>query len=208
MSMIVAAIPVGARLIDTEEALGPTALASLRDEHVDGIIAYLGGNLTPELIKNAHGLGMGVVPVNFSHGQGWLPSSALGAADAENSVRRLAALGIPLKGLDDWCDIEGCGGDPTSYCVAWCERVLGDGAGRVPGEYVGAGALLSGHQHYMLPFEGYWHSCSRAIPEPDCGFKMYQLFPPDQITKGRLQVDYDFASRDFKGRAPTWVIAA
>lgn len=206
-SLVVQPIPVRTRLVDT---IGPLTVATLRaykDEGAEGIIGYLGGNLTAEAIESALGYGMGIVPVNYSRREGWLPSAELGAADATNSVRRLSLLGVPLKGLDDWCDIEGCGGDPTAYCEAWCGIVAGDGAGRVPKEYVGAGALLSGHAHYLLPFKGYWHSCSRAIPEPDCGFQMFQLYPPDQPVAGASTVDWDFVARDFLGRAPTWLKA-
>lgn len=207
-SLVVTAIPVGTRLVDTVAAYSVAALRAYKDAGAEGIIGYLGGNLTPDAIENALGLDMGVVPVNFSHAEGWTPTADLGALDAQASVRRLFALGVPLKGLDDWCDVEGCGGDPTAYCAAWCANVTSDGAGRNPGEYVGAGALLSGHQHYLLPFKGYWHSCSRAIPEPDCGFKMFQLYPPNQNVVGAAQVDWDFVARDFQGRAPTWLKAS
>jgi hypothetical protein len=205
--MIVAPIPMAARLVDTDEPLTPTDLAAFKDAGIDGIVAYLGGNLSSELVANANALKMGIVPVNFSHAPGWLPSADLGTADAERSVRLLAGLGVPLQGLDDWCDIEGCGGEPTAYCTSWCQTVLGDGAGRVPNEYIGEGSQLTGHQSYLLPFLGYWKGGSAGIEEPDCGWKMVQLYPLDQTLAGK-RVDYDFVQRDFKERAPTWLIGS
>ena len=83
--------------------------------------------------------------------------------------------------------------------------MLADGAGRVPGGYVGAGSLLSGHQWYELPFLGYWHSCSMAIPEPDCGFQLIQAYPPNQAYGGTT-VDFNMALRDFRNRSPTWLV--
>lgn len=210
-SLAVQPIPVRTRLVDTIAVYSAATLRALKDAGAEGIIGYLGGNLTPDAIENALALDLGIVPVNYSHVEGWLPSADLGAADATNSVKRLFALGVPIAGLDDWCDVEGCGGDPTSYCSSWCSIVAGDGAGRVPGEYIGAGAMLTGRAHYLLPFRGYWHSCSRSIPEPDCGFKMFQVYPPNQtvalVGGGSVEVDWDFVGRDFQGRAPTWLKA-
>ena len=204
--MIVAPIPVRTWLVDTVAALTLQNLTDFKTDGCGGVIAYLGGNLTKQLIADAHSLDLGIVPVNYSHKEGWMPTAALGAQDAKQSADHMSALGIPMLGLDDWCDIEGCGGVPTAYCEAWCAALAADGAGRVPGEYVGAGSLLGGHAHYMLPFKGYWHSCSAAIPEPDCGFKMFQIYPPNQMLAG-VEVDYDFVARDFRGRAPTWVVS-
>jgi hypothetical protein len=202
--LVVQSIPVGARLFDTVAPLSLAELQALKAAGCEGLILYLGGNLTSATLADATGIGLGVAPVNFSRKEGWIPSATLGTSDAQASIANLSALHIPVRGLDDWCDIEGCGANPTSYCEAWCAEVLGDGAGRVAGEYIGAGALLAGHQHYLLPFEGYWHSCSSQIPEPDCGFKLFQLFPPDQKVSG-IEIDFNFACRDFRGRAPTWV---
>jgi hypothetical protein len=208
MTAIVQAIPVGARLFDTIGALTVATLRAMKDAGGDGVIAYLRGNLVADAIENAFGLGMGIVPVNFSHAPGWVPSADLGTKDGELSVEALVALQIPMVGLSDWCDVEGCGVDPTAYARAWCAQVGGDGAGRVASSYEGAGALLTGVQWYELPFRGYWRSGSRAIPEPTCGFQLDQVYPLDQPLPGApILVDYDFARRDFFGRAPTWLRA-
>ena len=204
-AMIVAPIPVSSRLADTIAVLTPSALADLQAHGIDGVIAYLGHNLTAALVDACAAAHMGLVPVNVSRGEGWIPTAALGTADARASVAALTALGVPVAGLDDWCDVEGCGADPTAYARAWCAELVVGGDGRRPKAYVGAGALLGGHAWYALPFVGYWHSCSAQIPEPDCGFQLDQIYPPNQMC-GSVQIDYNFARRDFHGRAPTWLI--
>ena len=153
---------------------------------------------------------MGVVPVNFSHPAGWMPTATLGAQDGAASLSALKALGVPLVGLNDSIDIEGCGADPTLYIDAYVQSIDASGSGLVGGEYVGAGGLLNAQQLYALPgIHAYWHSCSQGIPEPECGFVMVQLPPPNVIVPGTtVPVDYDFACRDFRGRAPTWLVPA
>lgn len=199
--MIVQEIPVGARLIDSV-GLRPEHIANLGN--VDGIIAYLGGDLTPELVAAALEAKKGVVPVNYSRSEGWSPSAALGHADAATSLKQLDALCLPVVGLVDWCDLEGCGDDPTTYLDAWSEDVTA--TQRIGGLYVGAGGLLTGVQLYQLPhFSRYWHSLSRGIPEPSCGYVLGQLYPT--VIAGGLELDFDFAQKDFLGRAASWVVA-
>jgi len=205
MTLVVAPIPVGAKLIDTIAPLGLGQLVSMREAGVEGVIAYLGGNLTPTLLEDAQQAKVGVVPVNFSRAEQWQPSAQLGQADAARSVRLLQALGVPLEGLYDWCDLEGCGSDPTGYLHGYAPIILS--AGAKAGLYVGAGGLLSGTQLYALPgFTGYWRSQSRGIPEPQCGFVLSQLYPSVHCA-GTL-VDYDYAQHDFQGRSATWLVGA
>lgn len=205
MTWTVAPIPVGTRLVDTVAAYTTEFLDALVAAKVDGPIMYLGGNATPSAIAGAHARGMGVVFVNFSHKEGWLPSVQLGQSDAAQSVRLLTTLGVPTEGLVDWCDLEGCGGDPTGYLDAWCATVAQQG--RIAGLYVGAGGLLSAQQLYALPFTRYWQSESE-VPAPACGFCQWQLYSHPQSTVGGVPVDFDFAGEDKRGRFATWLVAA
>lgn len=207
--LYVAAIPVGARLVDTVGPLDRSHCAQLYAGGIEGIIAYLRGNLTPQLVDDATSEGLAVAPVNFSRASGWLPSSQLGELDARRSVEAMVALSLPVRGLHDWCDVEDVGADPTAYLRAWCAALSADGAGRLAGEYIGSGTLLGGHAHYLLPFVGYWRGQSREIPEPDCGFMLDQAYPETAaLPRGGtlpFAVDYNQARHDFKGRAPTWI---
>jgi hypothetical protein len=206
-ALAVKPIPIRANLVDTEETLTLDMIRGIKADGNHGIIAYLGGNLTPELIENCASENMGLVPVNFSRAAGWTPTANLGEIDAMASLRRLAMLGLPTVGLNDWCDLEGCSSDPTEYCKAWCGVELGSTTGIVPASYGGAEMMLTGRQWFLLPFRGYWHGDSRRVPEPDCGFQLIQLFPPNQHVAG-AQVDYTIAQRDWEGRAPTWIVPA
>lgn len=200
--MRVVDIPVGSRLVDSVSC-NPTHVAGLKAAGVDGLIAYLGGNLTAELLSAAHGEGMGVVPVNFSRGVGWVPSPGEGQVDAKTTLNRLFALAIPLVGLVDWCDLEGCGADPTGYLDEWGMVVEAEQV--IAGLYLGSGCLLTPAQAYALPhFHRYWHALSRGIPEPACGFVLGQLFPTTACAG--VSVDFDFAQHDFQGRTATWVV--
>ncbi len=206
MSAIVAAIPIGTRLIDTVSSLTPTQLTAFKAGGIDGVVAYLGGNLTQTFLGAALAAGLGVCPVNFSRADPWIPTASLGTQDAAASASRLDALGVPVEGLVDWCDLEGCGADPTAYLHAWAAQLLSDKKGRLAGLYAGAGGLLSAAQLFALPgFTRYWRSLSN-VPEPQCGFVLNQLYPT--TTFQGVGIDYDFAQQDYAGRSATWLKAA
>lgn len=202
--MKVAAIPPGSRLADTIAAFTATNLRGLKDAGFDGVFGYGGGNLTAELLSNAHALGMGVCPVNYSREPGWSPSATLGEADATAAMRRLVSLSVPTEGLVDACDLEEAGaGDLDGYVQAWC-HVMGE-QGRLAGGYIGAGLSRTSAQIYAWPFVRYWRACS-IVPEPGCGWSLMQLYPPN-LTRGGLEVDIDVACQDWRGRSWTWVVA-
>ena len=206
MSLIVTSIPIGAKLFDTVASPTAAELAAFKAGGFDGMIAYLGGNLTQELISEAGNQKIGLCPVNFSRGDPWMPSAALGVADATASVARLTALGVPTAGLVDWCDLEGCGADPTAYLNAWSTQLLSYKKGLIAGLYVGAGGLLNGDQLYALPgFTRYWRSLSN-VPEPRCGFVMNQVYPTTSFAG--VSIDYDYAQLDYNGRSASWLQAA
>ena len=51
MGLIVAPIPVGAKLVDTIANLTAAELAAFKAGGIEGVIAYLGGNLTQALLS-------------------------------------------------------------------------------------------------------------------------------------------------------------
>jgi hypothetical protein len=198
-------IPPGARLYDTIAPLTTTALRALKEAGADGVIAYLGGNLTAEAIADAHGLGLGVCPVNYSRAPGWTPSATLGEGDATTSLLRLTKLNVPTAGLVDWCDVEGPGaGDLDGYVEAWC-HVIGD-QGRIAGGYIGYGLGRSAAQIYAWPFTRYWESCS-DVPKPGCGWCLQQIDPAN-LQRGGVEVDVNFARADYRGRSATWLVGS
>jgi hypothetical protein len=206
MGLIVAPIPIGAKLVDTIATLTAAELAAFKAGGIEGVIAYLGGNLTQALLSECANQQIGVCPVNFSRGDPWTPTAALGTQDATNSVARLTALGVPTAGLVDWCDLEGAASDPTAYLNAWSTQLLSSKKGLIAGLYVGAGGLLTAEQLYALPgFTRYWRSLSN-VPEPQCGFVLNQLYPTTSFAG--VSIDYDFAQLDYEARSGTWLAAA
>lgn len=202
--MRVEVIRPGTRIYDTVMAHTPATLRALKDDGADGVALYLGGNATADTVANAHALAMGVMFVNYSRGEGWLPSAAIGEGDAVASVKRLTALGVPMAGLFDWCDLEGAGGNPDGYLDAWAHVVTD--VGRLSGMYVGAGAGASGHELYRRPqFVGYWQAGSIIPTAPDCGWMLEQIYPLN-LQRGGMGVDISFSRHDWKNRAPTWVV--
>jgi hypothetical protein len=203
--VIVAPIPIGAKIVDTTENLTAADLAAFKADGIDGICAYLGGNLTQALLSEAENQQLGVSPVNYSRVDPWTPTAALGISDATTSVARLTALKVPLVTLVDWCDLEGAASDPTAYLNAWSTQLLSYKNGLIAGLYVGAGGLLNGEQLYALPgFTRYWRSLSN-VPEPQCGFVLNQVYPTTSFAG--VSVDYDYAQLDYNGRSATWLQA-
>lgn len=208
MSVIVSPVPSGSRLFDSICELTPTQLRAFKDVGADGVIAYLGLNLTKDVCANAFALGLGVVPVSPSRADGWIPTADLGVQDGATVLRQLQELaatvagGLPLQGMVDWADVEGCGADPTSYIDSRSSTILAPKLLEA-GMYVGAGALLSAKALYALPqVTRYWRSCS-DVPEPLCAWCLEQCRPGNLKRAGTL-VDINFAETDLRGRSATW----
>jgi hypothetical protein len=205
MTVVVQPVPPGSKLFDTIAALTPTRLRAFQEAGADGIVAYLGLNLTADVVANAHSLGMGVAPVSPSRPNAWIPTADLGEEDADEVLEQLAALALPIGGLVDWADVEGCGADPTAYVNTRSAKLVG--ASLFAGMYVGAGALLSAPALYALPqVTHYWRSCS-DVPMPACQWVLQQC-RPGNLSAGGTLVDIDFAEQDLRGRAASWWVAS
>lgn len=204
--MIVREAEWGAVGFDTIAKLSFDQLAILR-RSVRFRVAYLGNIDRPE-VDNTLRAGLALMFVTFSRKVGWSPTAELGDQDGAQDVAHLTALDLPVRGHTVWNDLEGCSGtvDTTS---AWANnRALRHlNFGVKPGLYVGAGQALNGHQLYALKDVSYWQSCSRGVPEPDCGFQMQQMYKPNQTIAG-VEIDLNILRHDFLGRLPFWIEAA
>lgn len=89
------------------------------------------------------------------------------------------------------------------YCQAWYDAV--DGAGYVPGFYVGAGALLSIDELSALPFPHYWRSPSRVPDVTNGSYQVLQLFPSVEVSG--IQVGLDITKNDNQGGTALWLRA-
>jgi len=202
--MFVAPIPVGARLVDCVTILTPATALALKAQGVDGVIRYY-ETLGPAEVDAIMAANLGLCPVGYSRRPGWVPKPGDGVADATGMLAKLTALALPLGGLHQWCDLEGCAGS-LDQASAFLEEhsktiVLAGGRG---GVYVGAEQPLGAKALYdVVHVTAYWRSQSADIPEPRCGWVMVQLYPT--TTCGGVSVDFDFAQQDYEGRRASWL---
>jgi hypothetical protein len=67
---------------------------------------------------------------------------------------------------------------------------------------VGAGQVLTGSELYSLPsVHLYWRGGSLGIPEPNCGFAIWQIPPLEQMV-ANTNVDVSVTGADLRGRRP------
>jgi hypothetical protein len=99
-------------------------------------------------------------------------------------------------------DFEAQEGDAEGYDTALTGDIAT--AGFVPLAYGGAGESLTGHQVYELPnVHLYWRGGSLSIPEPDCGFAIWQIPPLSHLFAGvSSPVDVSMIGADAWGRSP------
>jgi hypothetical protein len=120
--------------------------------------------------------GLGLMPVQHAHKDGWLPNQTLGEQDGQEAAVNAHTVGFP-DGVSLWCDLEAVSPsahaqDVTDYCQAWHKAV--SVAGYMPGLYVGPQALLTGQQLYDLPFRHYWRSQGQVPDIPKRGYQVIQ----------------------------------
>jgi hypothetical protein len=170
----------------------------------------LGGQESPQDLSSQEATdildsGLALMPVQHVRQPGWLPSGTLGQQYGEDAATNAESVGFPT-GINVWCDLEGAGSaasaqDVIDYCAAWFAAV--DGAGFIPGLYVGPAAVLTGPQLYSLPFEHYWRSQSRVPDVPTRGYALIQLFP--SVTANGIGIDVDFTQNDNEGSQVLWL---
>ena len=133
------------------------------------------------------------------------PVGALSAASGHSKAASLLALANGLgapKTLHLMVDFEAQTGDAEGYATALTGDVAAGGYD--PLVYGGAGEALTGHQVYELPNAHlYWRGGSLGIPEPDCGFAIWQVPPLSHPFAGvSSPVDVSMVGADGRGRSP------
>jgi hypothetical protein len=128
-------------------------------------------------------------------------SAAAGHSKASSLLALATGLGAP-KGLHLMVDFEAQTGDAEGYATAITSDIAA--GGDVPPVYGGAGEALTGHQVYELPNAHlYWRGGSLGIPEPDCGFAVWQVPPlSHQFAGVSGPVDVSMIGEDGRGRSP------
>lgn len=210
MSLVVKAFPVGARIVDAVTPITAAQAMKFKAGGIDGVVQYA-NTLTTALVAGilAAKLGLTVIGGYADKPDVWMPTAALGRSEAQTHIGRVRNVGW-AQGAVLWCDVETPNPGATAQAVmdygnAWATEVIA--AGYLPGVYVGANTKLSASQLYSMRFVRYWQSLSSMIPEPACGWCMRQLYPDNQMCLG-VQVDYNFAQQDYRGRSVMAVYAA
>jgi hypothetical protein len=162
-------------------------------------------DLTTQEATDILNSGLALMPVQHVRKPGWSPNAGLGQQDGQNAASNAQDVGFPA-GVNVWCDLEGVSNsispqDVIDYCQAWYAAV--NGAGFVPGIYVGYGTQLTGQQLYDLSFQHYWKSQSSVPAIPERGYQLIQFLP--SVTAYGIAIDLDITQTDGKGGKSQWL---
>ena len=183
------------------DCLAPVAANTARMAKADGFdgVARYVETLTEGEIQGIFAAGLALVPLSEGV-TGMELTAALGKSIEEARVEKLVEFGCP-GGVSFWTDHEDpkVGSDSVGYLTARANVKIG--AGFRAGLYGGMPMDLTGIQLYRLPFTGYWRG-GGAVPEPTCGWQIYQAPPLNQMMSWGQLVDVNFTMGDYKGRYP------
>lgn len=200
-------IPVGSRLIDSlpfSQSDGRQA-AALKADDVDGVALYL-GVASAACVTACLAAGLGVVGVTLAaHYDG---AAAVAAAKASGMAPGTTLL-LDVEGMPAY-------NTPPDQLIAkinaWADAVAA--AGYMPGIYLGSPQPLTSDELTHLRVVRYWRAPARVVDrfgklaEPASGWCMFQAWPSLMWRKSGVFVDVDFVYEDFRGRVPSWTIAA
>jgi hypothetical protein len=193
--------PLFTKVVDRLAPISHEFASALKAAGYDAVGRYL-ENLAPYERDGLFSAGLGILPLSEAPGPSAPFSDALGRSRAMGLLQKTDLLGIP-PGVHLMIDLEGQHGsltDLTAYDVAISSELARPGY--IPLAYVGAGQLLNSEELFALPdVHLYWRGGSRGIPEPSCGFAMWQI-PPLEATVSLQIVDVSVTGADFRGRQP------
>lgn len=199
MTGIARACPLFTKLVDTLSPISHDSALALKNAGVGAVGRYL-ENLTVSERDGLFAAGLGILPLSQA------PIAALtadiGHMRATSVLQHATALEVP-HGVHMMVDFEAQKADhvnATAYDNAITNALAI--AGYIPLAYVGADQPLSSADIFALPdVHLYWRGGSLAIPEPRCGFAIWQIPPLEQIVAG-VNVDVSMTGADLRGRAP------
>ena len=194
MNLIARPATVGARGIDTAaKILTPADCHALRSDGIDFVVRYL-PTLKRAEVQDITDAGLALMAVCYADKFNG-PTTVQAALDA----------GLPL-GTTIWCDLESDHDTAAQVAAAinpWAIYVANKRFD--PGIYVGCDQPLDAHGLYQLAVDRYWRSAS-WVPEPVCGYTMYQLRGASNVMRAGVLIDLDFIEQDKHGRVPTWAV--
>jgi glycoside hydrolase-like protein len=207
MSRTIEPVP-DALIFDTDQRCSLAQLRALR------AVGFRGGvrtvtfseatdpsDLTAQEVDDFMAAGLGLMVYQRVRYPGWLPSGALGAADAGVALAKVAAAGY-LAGGSLWGDLEGIGGtgSATVEYANTKDRAIA-GGGYHPGEYVGFEVPLTGQDLFRsLLADCYWKSFSHVPDVEERGYAIEQI--AENVLVAGVLVDVSVARADkLNGRA-------
>ena len=196
---IARACPLFTKLVDTLSPISANSALALKNAGIGAVGRYL-ENLSAAERDGLFAAGLGILPLSQA------PVAPLTAAYARTRAAALlqhaAALDVP-HGLHVMIDLEGqhaAHADAVAYDEELSSEIAA--AGFVTLAYVGAGQPLTGSELFMLPdVRLYWRGGSLDMPEPNCGFALWQIPPLEQTVAG-VNVDMNITGADLRGRRP------
>lgn len=192
--------PLFSRVVDTLSPISSFEAAALKSIGVAAVGRYL-ENLSPTERDVLFQAGLAILPLSKAPASPL--NAAFGASHADFLLQKAIALEVPL-GVHVMVDFESQNGnhvDITAYDEALTATIAKPGY--IPFAYIGQPEPLSASELFLLPdVHLYWRGGSSSIPEPDCGFAMWQIPPLDQTLVARLRVDMSITGADRRGRQP------
>jgi hypothetical protein len=189
------------KLVDRLAPISHELASALKSTGVDAVGRYL-EDLSPYERDGLFSAGLGILPLSEAPAPTTPLTGVLGRARADELLRKASLLGVPL-GAHLMIDLEGQHGshsDVTAYDSTLSAEIAQ--AGYIPLAYVGAGQPLTGAELFQLPdVHLYWRGGSLNIPEPGCGFAIWQIPPLEQTISGTI-VDMSMTGADLRGRRP------
>lgn len=199
MAGVVRAAPLFSKLVDRLAPVSHELASALKAAGVEAVGRYV-ETLTAYERDGLFDAGLGILLLSKA------PLSpltaAFGTSRAGDLVGHATRLGAPA-GAHFMIDLEAQNGNHVDV-LAYDNALSGaiKTAGFVPLAYVGAGQSLSGAELYALPsVHLYWRGGSLKIPEPDCGFALWQIPPLEQAVCNAI-VDVNVTGADLRGRRP------
>ena len=160
-------------------------------------------DVTAREVADFMAAGLGLMLYQRVRDPGWLPSGALGRADAEVFVAKATGAGY-LAGGSAWDDLEGIGGDGSATLAYANEKAADLKAKYAPGDYIGFDVPLSGDALYHDLTAGcYWRSISHV---PDVSVRGYALVQvAEDVVIAGVTVDVSVARADKLGGRAFWM---
>lgn len=164
-------------------------------------------DITAAEVADFMAAGIGLMLYQRPRNPGWLPTAALGKADAEVFAAKAARANF-LAGASAWDDLEGIGGSGSSTVAYANEKAQGlKGAGLSPGAYVGFDVPLTGDELFRdLVVSAYWRGVSDVPDVATRGYTVVQV-AANVLVAGVL-VDVNVVRADKLGGRPFWMRAA